>query len=84
MIDKREAEGDLLAVYEAMAARPIPSAYRPPHGGAPGIHRAHSLDARLLTLVFGTTGSMHAGEKLSWADRELVSATAARTVGCFY
>jgi hypothetical protein len=84
MIDRHEAEGELLAVYTAMASRPIPSAYRPPHGGAPGIHRAHSLDARLVTAVFGATGTLHAGDALSWAERELVAAVASRTSGCFY
>lgn len=83
MIDRRDADGELAAVYDAMAARPLPPAYRPPHGGAPGIIRAHSLDPRLVRLVFGTTGSLHAGS-LAWGERELVSAVAARTAGCFY
>lgn len=82
-IDANEAQGPLRAAYEAMAARPMPSAYRVPHGGAPGILRAHSLDAGLLRVVFGASGTLHAGE-LSWADRELVSAVAARTSECFY
>jgi hypothetical protein len=82
-IDRNEAEGALRAAYDAMAARPMPSVYRAPHGGAPGILRAHSLDAELLRCVFATSGTLHAGE-LSWADRELVSAVAARTSECFY
>jgi hypothetical protein len=84
MIDRDAAEGELAEIYRALAARPIPSAYRPPHGGAPGIHRAHSLDPALLTAVFGATGTTHAGAELTWAERELVSAVAARTVQCFY
>jgi hypothetical protein len=84
MIDRHEAQGELLEVYTAMAARPIPSVYRPAHGGAPGIHRAHSLDASLVRLVFGTTGSMHQGEELSWAERELIASVSARLNQCLY
>ncbi|MFT3772108.1 MAG: hypothetical protein QM820_42420 [Minicystis sp.] len=83
-IDKSQAEGELLEVYQAMASRPIPSAYIPPHGGSPGIHLAHSLDASLVRHVFRTTGTLHAGDKLSWAERELASSVAARIAGCFY
>jgi hypothetical protein len=83
-IDRASATGDLAEAYATLASRPIPSAYIPPHGGAPGIHRAHSLDAKLLLSVFRTTGSLHAGEQLSWAERELISSVAARTAGCFY
>ena len=83
-IDRAEADGELRAVYEAMASRPIPSAYIPPHGGAPGIHRAHSLDATLLTHVFGVTGALHRAGELTWAEREIVSATAARVDQCLY
>jgi hypothetical protein len=84
MIDKRDATGELREVYDALASRPIPSAYIPPHGGSPGIHRAHSLDARLVAAVFRTTGTTHAGTALTWAEREVISAVSARTVGCFY
>jgi hypothetical protein len=83
-IDKAEAEGELRAVYDAMASRPIPSAYVPPHGGAPGIHRAHSLDATLLQRVFGVTGVLHRAGALTWAERELCSAVAARVNQCLY
>ena len=84
MIDKDRAEGALLEVYTAMAARPIPAAYRPPHGGAPGIIRAHSLDPELIKVAFGATGSLHAPGGLSWAERELISAVASRTAQCLY
>jgi len=84
VIDRHEAEGELREVYEALMSRPIPSAYLVPHGGAPGIHRAHSLDAGLVRAVFTATGTMHAGAALSWADRELISAVTARTTECFY
>jgi hypothetical protein len=83
-IDRAAATGELREVYDQLAARPIPAPYRPPHGGSPGIHRAHSLDARLLFAVFRTTGSLHGGDGLSWSERELVAATSARTAGCFY
>jgi hypothetical protein len=84
MIDRSDAQGELREVYEAMASRPIPSVYRPPHGGAPGIHRAHSLDAQLVRVVFATTGSIHGDQGLSWAERELVAAVASRVNQCLY
>jgi hypothetical protein len=83
-IDKADAEGELLAVYEAMASRPLPSVYRPPHGGSPGIVRAHSLDPRLLQVTFAASGSLHLGEALSWADRELLASVASRVNQCVY
>jgi Carboxymuconolactone decarboxylase family len=84
MIDRHEARGELLDVYTAMASRPIPSVYVPSHGGAPGIHRAHSLDAALVRHVFGATGTMHAGEHLSWAERELIATVSSRLNQCLY
>lgn len=84
MIESDRAEGELLAAYTAMAARPIPDAYRAPHGRAPGIVRAHSLDPALMKVAFGTTGSLHAPGGLSWAERELIASVASRTGQCFY
>jgi hypothetical protein len=84
MIDSADAEGDLLSVYRGMAARPLPAAYRPPHGGAAGIQRAHSLDAQLMKVTFATTGAIHQGDALAWAERELIAAVAARTSQCLY
>ena len=84
MIDSDRAEGDLLAVYTAMAERPIPAAYRPPHGRAPGIVRSHSLDPALMRFAFATTGSLHAPGALGWAERELLAAVASRTAQCLY
>ena len=84
MIDKSEAEGELRAVYEVMASRRVPAAYQPPHGGTPGIQRTHSLDPKLLQLAFAVTASMHRGDSLSWAERELIAATASRTAQCLY
>ncbi len=84
MIDRAAAEGDLLDVYTALAARPLPSAYHPPHGGAPGIMRAHSLDPALMRLVFTTSGSTFQGTELTWAERETIAAVASRTNQCLY
>jgi hypothetical protein len=83
-IDRADAQGELLAVYDAMASRPLPSVYRPPHGGAPGIIRAHSLDPRLLQVTFAMSGTLHPGDALSWADRELLAAAASRVNQCVY
>jgi alkylhydroperoxidase family enzyme len=83
-IDKEQAEGELRLVYDAMASRPIPLAYIPPHGGAPGIHRAHSLDAALLQRVFAVTGVLHRAGELTWTERELLSTVASRTNQCLY
>ena len=84
MINRDAAAGELLDVYEAMAARAMPAAYKPPHGGAPGIHRAHSLDPALMRVTFATFGTLHAGPELAWAERELVAAVASRTAQCLY
>ncbi len=65
-------------------ARPLPAVYRAPHGGPPGIVRAHSLDPALLEVTFGATTTMHAGDALSWAERELLAASASRTNQCVY
>lgn len=82
-IPRAEAVGELAETYAAMAARPIPEAYRPPHDDAPGIIRAHSLDAELLRRTFAVSGSLHQSA-LDWADRELISSVASRTNQCFY
>jgi alkylhydroperoxidase family enzyme len=82
-ISGRDAVGDLAQTYAAMAARPIPDAYRPPHGDAPGIIRAHSLDPELMRRTFSISGSLHA-TALDWADRELISSVTSRTNQCLY
>ena len=84
MIDRATADGELRDVYAALAARPVPAVYRPAHGDAPGIHRAHSLDATLMRHVFGATGTSHQGDALSWAERELVAAVSSRLNQCVY
>jgi hypothetical protein len=82
-ISRDEAEGELAEAYAAMAARPMPAAYRPPHDDAAGIIRAHSLDARLLALTFSASGGLH-GDALAWWERELLSSVTSRTNECFY
>lgn len=82
-ISRRDAQGLLADTYAAMAARPIPDVYRPPHDDAPGIIRAHSLDATLMRLTFGVSGALHRST-LDWADRELISSVTSRTNQCFY
>jgi hypothetical protein len=84
VIDLADADGELRDTYRALLDRPMPSAYRPPHGGAPGIHRAHSLDPGLMRVVFATSGASHQGEELGWAERELISASVSRISECRY
>ncbi|HET9137777.1 hypothetical protein [Actinophytocola sp.] len=83
IIPRRDAVGALADTYAAMAARPIPDVYRPPHDDAPGIVRAHSQDAELMRRTFAVSGALHRSA-LSWADRELVSSVTSRTNQCFY
>lgn len=84
IIEAHEAKGELQTVYEAMKTRPMPPVYRPAHGGPAGIHRAHSLDPELMKVSFAATGTMHVGDGLSWAERELLAASASRTNQCHY
>jgi hypothetical protein len=83
IIGKQEADGDLLAAYQAMAARPMPSVYQPDHGDAPGIIRAHSLDPELLRRTFAVSGSL-SNDLLPWYSRELVNSVTSRENECFY
>jgi alkylhydroperoxidase family enzyme len=83
MIGKQEADGDLRDAYLAMAARPMPPVYLPPHGDAPGIMRAHSLDAELLRRTFAVSGSL-SNDALPWRSRELVNSVTSRENECFY
>lgn len=84
IIEAHEADGELREVYEALMTRPLPAVYRAPHGGPAGIHRAHSLDAQLIKVTFGATSSLHVGDGLAWAERELLAASASRANQCFY
>jgi alkylhydroperoxidase family enzyme len=83
VIGKQQADDDLLAAYAAMAARPMPSVYRPDHGDAPGIIRAHSLDPELLRRTFAVSGALN-NDALGWQSRELVNSVTARENECFY
>ncbi len=83
-IPAHEAKGELAAVYQAMASRPIPPVYKAPHGGAPGIILAHSLDPQLMKITFTISGSLHKPEHLTWAQRELVNAVTSSVNQCFY
>jgi hypothetical protein len=78
-----EADGRLAEAYEAMANRPMPPVYRPEHGDAPGIIRAHSLDPALLTATFAVSGTL-ATETLPWPQRELLAGVTSSTNECFY
>ena len=80
----RDATGALRDAYEGMKKRPLPPVYRPGHGDAPGIIRAHSLDPVLLPRVFGFSGMLNGQGPLSWPERELVNATTSRLNQCFY
>ncbi|HST48074.1 hypothetical protein [Jatrophihabitans sp.] len=83
MIGSQEADGDLRDAYLAMAARPMPSAYVPSHGEAPGIIRAHSLDPELLRRAFAVSGSL-SNDLLPWHSRELINSVTSRENECFY
>lgn len=83
-IDSDRASGALAAAYQAMAERPMPPVYRPPHGRAPGIVLAHSLDPELMVATFGISGSLATNETLDWPARELVNAVTSRVNQCFY
>ncbi len=81
----RESEGELKAVYERMQQRPMPPPYRPPHGDAPGIIRAHSQDPTLMALVFGgMSATLAQGDTLTWPQRELINTTTSLVNQCFY
>jgi len=82
-ISQAQATGTLADVYAAMAERPMPPVYQPPHGDAAGIIRAHSLDPELLRRTFSVSGSL-ATSPLPWADRELLASATSRTNQCFY
>lgn len=80
-VSRAEATGALAEVYAAMDGQAIPEVYRPPHGDAAGIIRAHSLDPELLRRTFAMSGGSAA---LPWPDRELLASVTSRTNQCFY
>jgi hypothetical protein len=79
-----ESTGELRATYDRMLQRPLPPAYKPQHGGAPGIITAHSLDPELIPKVFGTSSTLNGAGPLSWPERELINALTSRLDQCFY
>jgi hypothetical protein len=83
IIPQAQATGALAEAYEAMDKRPMPPVYRPAHGDAAGIIRAHSLDPELLRLTFSASGALNRTD-LPWVNRELLASTTSRTNQCFY
>ena len=87
-ISMAESTGALRETYQAMMARPLPPVYRPLHGDAPGIIRAHSLDAGWMRTTFAISGTLHLpgadGGALTWHQRELLAAATSRTNQCRY
>jgi hypothetical protein len=84
IIDYAASTGALREVYDRMGERPLPPAYRPRHGGAPGIIQAHSLDPGLIPKVFGCSSTLNGAGPLTWPERELVNAVTSRLNQCLY
>jgi hypothetical protein len=82
-ISQARATGALAEAYAAMDDRPMPPVYRPSHGDAAGIIRAHSLDPELLRRTFSVSGAL-AATALPWPDREILASATSRTNQCFY
>jgi alkylhydroperoxidase family enzyme len=83
-VPRAQATGALVDAYAAMVDdRPMPPVYRPAHGDAPGIIRAHSLDPELMLRTFSVSGAL-ATTSLPWPDRELLASVTSRTNQCFY
>jgi hypothetical protein len=79
-------EPDLRAVYQAneRLAR-FPTSTEHLTEDRPGIVRAHSLDAELMQRhVWRKHGAYRAHGALSWAEQELIAASASHSNGCFY
>lgn len=84
LIPHASSTGELREIYDRMLARPLPPTYRPPHGGAPGIITAHSLDPALIPKVFGCSSTLNGAGPLPWHERELVNAVTSRLNQCLY
>lgn len=84
IIEPEHATGDLAAVYERMRARKMNPAYKPSHGGVPGIVRAHSLDAGLMPKVFAVSSIVNGSGPLTWSQREMVATATSVLNQCFY
>jgi hypothetical protein len=79
-----ESTGELRTIYDRMRERPMPAAYKPAHGGAPGIIQAHSLDPQLIPKVFATSATLNGTGPLTWPERELVNTITSRLNQCLY
>lgn len=79
-----DSSGELRALYDRMLSRPLPPAYRTPHGGVAGIVQAHSADPELLARVFAVSPTLLSDGPLTWTEREIVSSTTSRINQCFY
>lgn len=79
-----ESTGVLRATYQQLMERPLPAVYRPSHGDAPGIIRAHSLDPETMRLAFLTSSTLNGAGPLTWPQRELVNAVTSRLNQCLY
>ncbi|MBX3154528.1 MAG: hypothetical protein KF773_00885 [Deltaproteobacteria bacterium] len=84
IIGYEASTGELRETYDRMLQRPLPPAYRPPHGGPAGIIQAHSLDPVLIPKVFATSSTLNGAGPLSWPEREVVNAISSRLDQCFY
>jgi hypothetical protein len=84
IVDYAASEGPLRAAYDKMRERPLPAAYRPSHGGVPGIIAAHSLDPDLIGRVFSTSTTVNGAGPLAWPEREVVNAMTSRLNQCLY
>jgi hypothetical protein len=84
IIEYTASTGLLREMYDRMRDRSLPSVYRPPHGGVPGIIQAHSLDPLLIPVVFGCSSTLNGAGPLDWKDRELVNSVTSRLNQCFY
>lgn len=82
--DYDTSTGELREIYDRMRERPMPPAYKPRHGGIPGIITAHSLDPQLIPRVFKTSSTLNGAGPLTWPERELVNALTSRLNQCFY
>ncbi len=84
IVDPENATGELAEVYERMKARKINPAYRPAHGGVPGIIRAHSLDPALMPRVFAVSGLVNGSGPMTWPQRETIAMATSILNQCFY
>jgi hypothetical protein len=83
-IGRREARGELRAVYDELGRRPMPAVYRLAEGDTPNIIAVHGPDPLLMRAVFRFSGTLATDDTLSWPHRELVNTVTSRLNQCFY